>query len=172
MSFVRPEIARALARWRETVTGAAAAAAGTYLVLDQIGAARLIGWALLAGGLLLAAAGIQRARFRRGGEGPGLVRVNEGQLAYFGPHEGGIADIEDVVRLDLETTPGGAQNWLLWHRGAAEPLVIPVDAAGTDALFDVFSRLPGIDTNALLAELDAGSRGRAVIWERDPARLS
>ena len=83
---------------------------------------------------------------------------------------GGIAAISEVTRLDLDPRHGGEGAWIVFHRGG-NPLTIPVDAAGADALFDVFAALPGIGTGDLLAKLNAAPAHQIVIWEREPKRL-
>ena len=49
-------------------------------------------------------------------------------------------------------------------------MFIPVNAEGADALLDVFSTLPSIRTERMLAELQGGSDHPVVIWERTPLR--
>jgi hypothetical protein len=165
MSFVRPEVTRAFSRWRETLVGLGVAAFGALLVLTSYGLVWGIGVVLAVAGALLALAGIQRARFRRGGEGPGLVQVLEGQVTYFGPFGGGSVSAGDLSRIDLE--PGGSASaaWVV-TAGYGDSLRIPVDAAGAEALFDVFAGLPGLDTEAMLKTLENSPRQRVTVWER------
>ena len=170
MSFIRPEAAQWLHRWRETLAGAAAASLGVYWTVTDNGALTIIGTVLTIGGALLVFAGVQRARFRRGAGGAGMVQVDEGQLTYFGPVEGGSAAVSDVMRLDLDPKHGSAGSWIVFHRGG-DPLTIPVNATGAEALFDVFASLPGIETGDLLAKLNAEPGQQVVIWERAPKRL-
>ncbi len=162
--LIRAEAARLLWRWREAATGAAALALGLWWLADGTRVLAFLGLALIAGGSLLALAGVQRARFRRQGDGPGVVRVTEGQLAYFGPFDGGLVAIRDILRLEIDPRPDGAR-WIL-GRPAQAPLEIPVNAAGAEALFDVFAALPGIDTAAMLAALERDPAARVTVWER------
>ena len=166
MSFIRPEAAAALSRWRESLAGTAAVLLGLWLGITGTGAGKIIGTGLLIGGAFLAIAGIQRARFRGRSGGAGVVQVTEGQLAYYGPSTGGIAATEEITRLDL--TPDG--HWIVHHRAGA-PLLIPTGATGADALFDVFAALPGLDTHAMLAELRRTRQTIVTIWDRNPPRL-
>ncbi len=170
MSFVRPEVVQGLNRWRESLAGGASACLGAFWMVTETGALQIIGTVLAVGGALLFFAGVQRARFRRGAGGPGHVHVDEGQLTYFGPFEGGSAAVSDLIRLDLDPSDGGEGAWVVHHNGG-EPLSIPVNASGAEALFDVFASLPGIETGELLARLNAEPAERIVIWERDPKRL-
>lgn len=162
------DLARKLNRWRESLAGVVAAALGYVWFSTQTGPLWLIGVVLLVGGVLLAVAGVQRARFRRGTDGPGLVQVIEGQVIYFGPDEGGTVALDDLVSLELE--PGGAPSaqWVVTGR-LGEALRIPVDAAGADALFDVFASLPGLRTEAMLSSLERNPETRITVWERDAA---
>ena len=48
--------------------------------------------------------------------------------------------------------------------------MIPVDAAGADALFDAFAALPGLRTERMLAELADDKTLSVVIWERRSMR--
>ena len=166
MSFIRPEAAAQITRWRETLAGGGAALLGLYLLASGAGSRPIIGTALIIGGALLAIAGIQRARFRGQHQGAGVVQVTEGQLAYLGPTEGGIAATREITRLDL--TPTDA--WVIHHRTGA-PLTIPTGARGAEALFDVFATLPGLDTHAMLADLRRPRTETVTIWQADPTRL-
>lgn len=160
MSFLRPEARAALWRWREALTGLAGMLLGIYWML---GPGRLLFWvggALTVIGAALVGAGIQRGRFRSAGGGPGVVRVIEGELAYFGPFDGGTLIIEDLTYVDRQDG-----HWVLRAAGGGA-LEIPVDAEGTELLFDVFSRLPGFSMSRLLAE-----RAHADGAQGDPEAL-
>ena len=54
--------------------------------------------------------------------------------------------------------------------GFEAPLFIPVNAEGSDGLFDVFAALPGLRTERMLSQLRAGGAHPVVIWERRPMR--
>jgi hypothetical protein len=170
MSFLRPEAKAQLLRWRETIAGLAAAALGLWLSLTAYGALFGIGVVLLTGGIALAAAGVQRARFRLGSEGPGVVQVVEGRVTYFGPWGGGGASLDRLAWLELVPVRGAAGAWVLIEE-EGERLEIPVDARGADRLFDVFAALPGLDTRRMLADLHPPVRERTLIWQRDRPRL-
>lgn len=176
MSFIRPELARKLNRWRETLAGLGAAALGFLWFSTAIGLLWMLGIVLMVGGALLAVAGIQRARFRRGGEGPGLVQVLEGQVTYFGPHDGGTVSVQDLVSIELdpgkldpgEPDPGAAAPAWVVTGTLGEALRIPVDAVGAEALFDVFAGLPGLQTEAMLQKLERNPSARVTVWQRGP----
>jgi hypothetical protein len=98
-----------------------------------------------------------------------VLQIDERRLMYFGPLTGGMIDLDDLVRLDLDPT-GRPAHWMLFASGGP-PLAIPVNAEGADALFDVFAALPGIRT-ALMLETLSGAPGQPVtVWSRDRPRL-
>jgi len=158
MSFIRPEVRTALWRWRELLSSVGVAGLGLYLV------------PLIIAGLALGLIGVQRARFRGATGGPGVVQVDEGQIAYFGPLTGGVAAISDLTLLSLDPTMKPA-HWVL-EQPTQAPLYIPVTAEGVDALFDVFATLPGLKTQTLLSALNAATDHRLVIWQRTSAPLT
>ena len=125
-------------------------------------------WALGGVGLVVAVAGGQRLRGRLGAGGPGVVRVDGGQVAYFGPLTGGAVAASEVERLRLDHT-AKPPHWVLEQPGQP-PLAIPVNAEGHEALFDVFASLPGLRTERMLAELRKAGAHQVVIWERIPSR--
>ncbi|MBY6090224.1 hypothetical protein [Maritimibacter alkaliphilus] len=153
MSFIRPEARAALNRWREVAIGLAVAALGLWWALTTFGVLKWVGVVLVLAGLGFAAAGVQRARFRSARQGPGVVQVDEGQIAYFGPLTGGIVALSELDRLAL-TGQGPSAHWVLSQPGA-EDLHIPLGAEGAEALFDVFAALPGLPTRELLAKMRA-----------------
>lgn len=166
--FLRPEARAALWRWRECLTGGALALFGLWLVLGPGLLLAVPGYALLIGGLALIWIGVQRARFRGRDDGVGAVQVDEGQVTYFGPLSGGTIALRELERLtlDRELLPA---HWRLEQKGQ-EDLLIPVDALGSEALFDAFATLPGLRTERMLFELRKSRHGAVVIWERVPMR--
>lgn len=170
MSFLRPEAKAQLLRWRETLAGLGAAALGLWLSLTAYGVLFGLGIVLVLGGAALAVAGVQRARFRLGSDGPGVVQVVEGRVTYFGPWGGGGASLDRLAWLELVPVRGGSGAWMLIEE-EGERLEIPVDARGAERLFDVFAALPGLDTRAMLAALRPPVRERTLIWQRDRLRL-
>lgn len=166
MSFIRPEAQAALWRWRDVLAGLAALALGAWLALGAGGLLAWFGVPLTAGGGALVVIGLQRARFRAGAGGPGMVQVDEGQIAYFGPLEGGVVAASELERLTLDPAQH-PPTWVL-DRPGQPPLHIPVNAEGAEALFDAFAALPGLRTERMLAELNGRARHPVVIWERRP----
>ncbi|MEP2716212.1 hypothetical protein [Pseudophaeobacter sp.] len=168
MSFIRPEARDALWRWRELIVAALMLLVGLKWAFTSHGVTEVTGWALIMVSLIIAVVGAQRLRFRLGTDGPGVVRVDEGQIAYFGPLTGGAVAASELQRLRLDHT-AKPPHWVLEQEGQG-PLEIPVNATGHEALFDVFAALPGLRTERMLAELRRQGPHQVVIWERSPSR--
>ncbi|MDU9002261.1 hypothetical protein [Sedimentitalea todarodis] len=168
MNFIRPELRAALWRWREALAGVALMVLGLWWMLGPGGLLGWVGGALVLGGLAQGFVGVQKARFRSGGGGPGVVQVDEGQITYFGPLGGGAVAVADLRSIALHPA-GRLAHWVLDQPGQPE-LQIPVNAEGSEALFDVFAALPGIRTERMLAELQNRSPHPVVIWSRGRLR--
>lgn len=168
VGFFRPEAMAAIMRWREVLVGVGLAVLGLWWILGPGDLLALVGagLVLVAGGLILI--GIQRGRFRGPGGGAGAVQVDEGQITYFGPLTGGAVALREMERLTLDRAMY-PPHWRLDQRGSPA-LLIPVNAAGADALFDAFATLPGLRTERMLSELSEDGRAAVVIWERTPLR--
>lgn len=164
MRFIRPEIKDAVMRAREAIVGVFVSILGMYWALGGTDMMRIVGTSLALAGALLFFAGIQRARFRTGSGGAGVVHVMEGQVAYYGPHEGGAMAIADLTKVELDPTTKPASHWIL-HDPHSPPLRIPTNAEGADALFDVFANLEGIQTERMLSELTGSPEKQVVIWQ-------
>jgi hypothetical protein len=160
--MIRPEVRAMLHRWREVIAAGLAGAAGLWIaslggyVLMPFGlavAALAGGWAMIA---------LRRIRFLHGIGAPGVVEVDEGQVGYFGPTFGGFVALADLAELRLAEFYG-ARAWRLKTQDG-QVLLIPVDAAGAERLYDAFAALPGIDMARVTAALDHGQptlpRGR------------
>lgn len=167
--MIRPEAAATLARWREVLAGAGLAAAGLWLLAQPGYVLPGLGLVLAGLGAGLAVVGLRRLWFRAAGEGPGVVQVVEGQVAYFGPAgagEGGFVALDDLVALTL--TADGSH----WRLTSAEGsvLVIPRAARGAEVLLDAFVRLPGLDAAALVRAAAAGpAAADRRLWTRPRA---
>lgn len=161
--MIRAGAREALWRWREV--GAAGVVAGFGLWAATGG-----GYVLVPFGLLVAALGAglglqawRRMRFVQGADAPGVVEVDEGQVSYMGPTLGGFVSVPELVELRLVALRG-RRLWRL-KQADGQVLLVPVDAAGAEALFDVFAALPGMDMPALLAALtpDGPGNGGALV---------
>ncbi|MEM9577486.1 MAG: hypothetical protein AAF999_10790 [Pseudomonadota bacterium] len=170
MPFIRPQAQAALIRWREALVGGAAGALGIWWLLGNSPLLLLPGAVLGIGGLALIWIGVQRARFRSAGQGPGTVQVDEGQITYFGPLTGGAVALRELTHVTLDASLYPA-HWRLKQDGAQE-LLVPVNAAGAERLFDAFSTLPGFHMEQALAALRSEKKHSIVIWEGPKARAA
>ena len=169
--MIRPAAWARLLRLRDT---------GFALVTGALGiwAIWLGGWVLLGlgAGLLLLAAGLgliawRRLRFASAADGhaAGIVDLDEAQIGWFGPEGGGFVSLTELAELRL--IDRGAQRYWRLKQIDGQALLIPVAATGAEALFDAFAALPGMDSGALVAALDAaaapaGDSLGPVIWRR------
>ncbi len=167
--MIRPDLADALARWREVLAAVALVAFGAWVasrggwLLGPVG----IGLGML--GLLWAVHAHRRMRFHTDVSAPGVVEVVEGQVSYLGPQIGGFVALDDLADLRLVTLRG-RRLWRL-RQTDGQAILIPVDATGADRLFDAFVSLPGMDTGALVAALrrDGAGEGRGTALTVDTA---
>lgn len=166
MSFVRPEARAAIWRMREVLAGLVLLLLALWCGLNAGGVLWLFALAFGLGGVSLVWIGLQRLRFRGEVGGVGVVQVDEGEITYFGPLSGGSVSVLELRRLILDRS-GMPGHWRLEQAGQA-PLMIPLDATGTDLLFDAFSALPGLNTKRMLTALEAEGTDSVVIWEREP----
>ena len=162
--MIRPEAKRTLWRWREVLFGISISALGYLWVVSYFGLLRWLGIVLIIVGGALLFIGFQRGRFRSDQDGPGVLKVVEGQIAYFGPSEGGIAAIPDISHISL-VTRNGERCWQLEQKELAS-IYIPVTAKGTDDLFDAFATLPGLKIETMVQKLTQDTSRSILVWER------
>lgn len=152
MIRLRPEALALLARLREPALGGVVLAMGLWVATRG-------GWVLAATGTLVAGLGLgwlvlalRRLRFRAGSAAPGWVEVDEGRITYLGPKLGGSVSLPDLLEIRLLTLRGRSV-WRL-KQADGQVLLVPLDAAGAEALFDTFAALPGLSSAMLVAALD------------------
>ena len=169
LSLVRPEVTAAIWRGREAIAALGVVAFGAWLLW-------LGGYLLVPVGLVVAGVGAawgvqawRQLRFAQRVGAPGMVEVDEAQIGYLGPDAGGFVGLPDLVELRFLTI-GGRRMWRL-KQADGQALLVPVDAAGAERLFDAFASLPGMDARALVSALEpramAGVSDSLVIWRRD-----
>jgi hypothetical protein len=134
--MIRAEAKARLFQWREALIGLCVFGIGLYW-LSGYGILPWIGGVGAAAGGTLIYTGIQRAQFRGGKGGPGLVSVDESEISYFGPFNGGTMSVREVSMLSLDPR-SPPPVWVLSQAGQQD-LDIPVNAEGTDQLFDAFA---------------------------------
>jgi len=157
--MIRPELRDAMWRWREVIAALALSAFGVWVATVSFGIMEWIGWGLAVLGAVLAISAAQKVRFKSDGDGPGVVTLDERRVTYLGPLDGGVADLDLMVQLDLTPAPA----WRLIN-GDGKYLDIPTNAMGVEALFDAFSALPGIKTEYMLSVLKRSRAAEMTVW--------
>ena len=153
--MIRPELLSAAVRGREVIAALVLTGFGVWIAGQG-------GYLLLPLGLAWAILSWRRLRFLQEGEAPGIVQVTEAQIAYMGPRVGGFVSLPDMTEVRLLTLRG-RRAWKL-RQADGQQLYIPVEAQGSEALFDAFASLPGMDSAGLVAALGTeGPTGGKVI---------
>ncbi len=168
--MIRPELREHIWKWRDVLLGLAIAVLGAWWSSTAHGAVAFLGYAAVILGVVFMIGGWQKVRFRAEGQGPGVLQVVERRLAYLGPLDGGTIEMDDLTRLELDGS-SSPPVWILSAPGG-QILHIPINAAGSDLLFDLFASLPDIKTEEMLAELARTAHQRVVIWEREGLLLN
>ena len=173
MSFVRPELAARLRRWREPLVWGALLVFGAWLAWRGYAALAPLPFVagLLAGaaGLGLLQAAVRRLRLSAETMDEGVVVIDEARIAYLGPRQGGVVDLPAVVRVEIVTRPhmptDSAHAWVITAEDETR-LIIPLGARGAEALLDALTLLPGIDFDAGVAVVTGGGAGRTTVWKK------
>jgi len=166
MSFIRPEARENLKRWREAIIGGAVTLLGLYWLATSFGLLRWLSVAITIFGLAYCWAGIQRARFRGGHGGLGVVQLDERQITYLAPVGGGFISLDALSRVEIGPDRAGLPVWRF--RAFGEELVIPTSAEGTEVLFDALAALRDIDMQAAIRASSARPDKPVVIWKKPP----
>ncbi len=169
MSFIRPEARENLLRWREAAIGTIIIALGLYWLSTTFGFVRILSVAVVAFGAVFMWSGIQRARFRGGHGGLGVVQVDEREITYLAPIGGGFASLDALTQVEIGPDRAGLPVWRF--RSPGEMLIIPTSAEGTDGLFEALSALNGIDMQAAIRASTGKPEKPVVIWQKPVQRL-
>ncbi len=168
MSFIRPEAAAFLKKWREAIVGGVVLMFNLQLAASTVGTLRAIAWVGVLIGAALFIEGVRRARLPRDSGGVGVVEVDERQITYFGPHGGGALSINELARVKVRTTDLGPMAsdffWEFTDR-AGRRLTIPGDAENAGALFDALTALPGADYEAVIKASGSTDQAEFVVWD-------
>lgn len=173
--MIRPEVLALFRRYGEVILGAALVAFGVWVVLSANLFWQAIGSLFVGAGLGLGWSGWRRARLTAPDmDGLGVVEVDERQITYYAPYEGGAVSINDLARVTIVTNDKGPQaddiHWLLEENGGAR-LLIPNSAEGAGQLFDALAPLKGIDFEAAIRAMGSTANASFVIWAKDRAHL-
>lgn len=168
MALIRHEVTDLLYRWREALVAVGVACLGLWVATRG-------GWLLAGGGILILAlaaslfwSAVQRLRLTPEGVGPGIVEIDEGQIAWYGPGIGGFVSLPEVSEIGLVTVQG-LRVWRL-RQADGQLLLIPLGATGIDGLFDALTALPGLDIQRLV-EASEASQDIPVLWRRHSATV-
>jgi len=166
--MIRPDLRAWLAARSESLVAAAILLAGLWLALRGGWFFAALGALVLLVGLSLLLGAIRRLPFRRGITAPGVVEVDEGAIRYYGAAVlGGEIALRDLVEIRLLRLKGRG-HWRL-RSTSGEALLVPVDAAGADALAHAFTALPGLDMGAVstaLAHVADQPDAVRTVWRR------
>ena len=130
MTLLRPGVTDALHKGQEVIAAAFVILVGLWLT--WLGGYLLVPVGLLVMGLgaILAHMAWRRMRFAQVVGAPGLVELDEAQVGYLGPGDGGFLSLEELVELRLMRLHG-KRMWRL-KQADGQALLIPVDAKGAD----------------------------------------
>lgn len=166
--LIRPEIRNWVSRRAEALVALVVCVAGLWLALRGGWFLGALGAAVLLVGAALLVGAWRRLPFQRPIDAPGVVELVEGAVRYYGAASlGGEIALRDLVEIRLLRLRGHG-HWRLRSR-AGEALLIPVDAAGADALAHGFAALPGLDMGAVSAALAHVADQRdavRTVWRR------
>ena len=166
--MIRPELRAWAARRSEAILAVIILAAGLWLALRGGWFFAALGALVVLVGLSLLIGAVRRLPFRRQIAAPGLVEVDEGAVRYYGAAVlGGEIALRDLVEIRLLRLKGRG-HWRL-RSASGEALLVPVDAAGSDALAHAFTALPGLNMGAVsaaLAHVADQSDAVRTVWRR------
>jgi hypothetical protein len=170
MSFVRPELAVQLNRWREVAIFAGVILIGILLIGYNNLFFQIIGLAVAGIGVALILPAIPRALTRKQSDGAGMVEIDEREITYLAAHGGGVVSIDALFSVGILPTMDQEPEWHLTQDDGAR-LTIPADALGADALIDAVLALPGADTDAALRALRQPSADVTTVWRKNRLTL-
>lgn len=168
--FLRPEVRALFWRWREVLAACAVLIFGLWLAWGGVGITAALGYAIGAVGIAWGFAGVQRVRFAQEGDGPGVVQIRERRISYFGPLDGGIMDVEALEELGFDPSSYPTPSWALTD-AEGRVLSIPVNAKGSEALFDAFTALPRLRAEMLITVMSNPPDAPVIIWRRNKPLL-
>ena len=169
--MIRPEILAALTRWREVIASAAVIAVGLWIGSAPGPVLTMFGAIIIAFGAAAAFASYRRARFRLEIDAPGLVEIDEGQISYLSPAMGGSVELSQLSEIQVLVVAGNRRCWRL-KQSDGQTLLVPLAAAGADALVDSFASLPGLDGSKLQTALATTSVEPVTLWRLTSAVTS
>lgn len=162
--FIRPQVRAKLWRWREVIGGGVVVLLGVWLGQRPGPVNQLVGATLTFVAIAFIFLAWRRVRFTGRDDAPGVVSVDEGEIAYYGPQIGGAIARDSLTEVRLRNTSGRLSWFLITETG--EALSIPHDAHGAELLFDAFAALPGLSSETLLRAITDLEPGTQTVWQR------
>lgn len=169
MSFIRPEAAAFLKRWREAMIAGAILLGALQAASATSGVMNAFSWVTVLIGAALFVEGVRRARLPQDTGGVGVVEVDERQITYLGPVDGGSVSINEMSHVLVRTTSNGPVNSdFFWEFSdlTGQTLTIPGDAENASALFDALTALPGANYEAVIKVSGSTEAMELLVWER------
>lgn len=174
MSFIRPEAAAKLKKWREAIIAAAILLGSLQAASNTVGLVNALSWVTALIGAALFIEGVRRARLPDDGGGVGVVDVDERLITYFAPgNAGGSIALDDLAEIRIETAGAGPrQEDMLWHLASVDQrrLTIPGNAENLSAVFELLPSLPGVDWEAMTRANKSKGAGDFIVWKRAQTR--
>jgi hypothetical protein len=173
MSFIRPELRKALLRWREVIVCGLLILWGVWLIgvgLDRESVMQtLLGGAIVVVFVILIFWAILRAKMYKPPNFSGVVQVKEREVGYLCSEVEVFVSLDDLTKLEIVTKgygrSGGEVFWVLSHEGG-EPIAIPANTEGSELLFDAFAVLTDADFEEAVRALNGTQDARFLIWEK------
>ena len=169
MNFIRPEIRAMFHKWSEVIAACVIAVVGLWLLFSNQWIWQAMGVFIAGVGVILAVTAYRRTKFAALGAGPGMVEVDERQISYFAPFEGGVVSIDLLARITAISPVAGQGaddlTWVLEEDGGAT-LTIPNAASGAQDLFDAFAALPDVNYANAQKALEDKRGDSFVIWAK------
>ncbi|MFV2035401.1 MAG: hypothetical protein ACC631_09900, partial [Halocynthiibacter sp.] len=129
----------------------------------------VLGLGLAVLGVFLFWTGLLRARVRLMQGGPGLVEIIERRMTYFSPGGGGSFSLNDVTRIEIETTGDGPEEedmFWLFHLPDRTCARIPASAAEAEGIIDALTAFPGANYEFVVAASGSTESGLYLIWQK------
>ncbi|MDT0681588.1 hypothetical protein RM543_02735 [Roseicyclus sp. F158] len=168
--LIRPDIKRALIRYRELIALAGVALFGLWLVWLGGYILAPLGIVAIAAAVALAVAAWRRLGFRPEVSAQGVVEVVEGRVSYYGPNAGASIDLSDIAEVQALMVQG-MRCWRI-RQTDGQALLVPLAAAGAESLYDALIALPGMDARRLSRVPGEPLAERVVLWRRSDHTLT
>ena len=168
MSFVRDDAAATLRKYQEVLLGIVLILIGFWILVSFHGFLRWLSVPLVVLGSVSTWNAWRRTRMKAANNGPGVVEIDERRLSYFGPFGGQSISLNDVTRIQIETTelgPFADDMFWLFYTGS-ELARVPSSAQGADAILDALSSFKGADYDAVIRASSSTKRDKFLIWQK------